>query len=158
MRGRVVAVISAILLAAVGAVLLTGYVSRADERAMAGLETTKVLVVREPVGEGTPVAALAALVSEEKYPLAAVATGALSSLEGMEGMVVTTDLQPGEQVLASRLADPASLLAPGEVAIPDGMQSVSVQLEPERVIGGRLTSGDTVGVLVSLTSPSRTPR
>jgi pilus assembly protein CpaB len=155
-RGRVIAVVSAIVLAGVGALLLTGYVSRADERAMAGVESTSVLVVVEPIAEGTPVSAMAGLVSVEKYPLVAVAPGALASLDDVAGMVATTDLQPGEQILASRLADPASLLAPGEVAVPEGMQSVSVQLTPERVVGGRLAAGDTVGVLVSLTGPERT--
>ena len=156
MRGRVVAVISAILLAAVGAVLLTGYVSGADERAMAGVESTSVLVVVEPIAKGTPVSQLGNRVTEEKYPAIAVAEGALSSLDDVAGMVVTTDLLPGEQLLAGRMADPDELLSPGEVALPSGMQRVSLELDRERVVGGLLSAGDTVGIFVSLNDPERT--
>jgi pilus assembly protein CpaB len=34
--------------------------------------------------------------------------------------------------------------------VPDGLQEVSVLLEPQRAVGGRLAAGDTVGVVVSL--------
>ena len=156
MRGRVVAVISAILLAAVGAVLLTGYVSGADKRALAGVEATSVLVVVEPIAKGTPVSQLGNRVSEEKYPAVAVADGALSSLDDVAGMVVTADLLPGEQLLAGRVAAPEELLLPGEVALPSGMQRVSLELDRERVVGGLISAGDTVGIFVSLDDPERT--
>ena len=136
--------------------MLTGYVSGADERALAGVEATSVLVVAQPVAKGTPAEVLAGLVTEEKYPAMAVAPGALASLDDVAGMVTTTDLQPGEQVLASRLADPGSLLTPGEVALPSGMQRVTLELDRQRVVGGLLSAGDTVGVFVSLTDPDRT--
>jgi pilus assembly protein CpaB len=37
------------------------------------------------------------------------------------------------------------------VPVPDGLQEISVLLEPQRAVGGRLVAGDTVGVFVSLT-------
>ena len=55
----------------------------------------------------------------------------------------TVDLQPGEQLLAGRFARPRALQAPGTVAVPAGLQEVSVQLEPQRAVGGRLAAGDT---------------
>jgi pilus assembly protein CpaB len=60
-------------------------------------------------------------------------------------------IEPGEQLLASRFAAPESLEAPGTVAVPAGKQELSVLLEPQRAVGGRLAAGDTVGVYVSLT-------
>ena len=59
------------------------------------------------------------------------------------------DLQPGEQLLGARLVDPNSLAAPGTVAVPKGLEEVSVLLEPQRVMGGQLKAGDTVGIYVS---------
>jgi pilus assembly protein CpaB len=55
----------------------------------------------------------------------------------------------GEQLLTSRFVRPADLRAPGTVEVPDGLQEVSVLLDPARAIGGRLAAGDTVGVYLS---------
>ncbi len=156
MRGRVVAVVVAIVLAVVGGVLLTGYVSGADQRALAGMKATTVLVVVEPIAEGTPAVDLAAMVAVEELPAVAVAPGAVDDLESLAGMVSTVALEPGEQVLAARFADPASLLPAGEVALPAGHQRLSLLISPERIAGGRVEAGEKVGVYVSLTEPNRT--
>lgn len=42
-----------------------------------------------------------------------------------------------------------TLSAPGSVPVPDGMQEISVQLDAQRVVGGRIAAGDTVGVVIS---------
>ena len=63
-------------------------------------------------------------------PAKAVAAGTLSSLATISGQVATTDLQPGEQLLASRFVDPASLEDADQIEIPTGMQQLSVSLEP----------------------------
>ena len=81
-------------------------------------------------------------------PSASVPNGALKSLEGLNGKVAAVDLLPGEALLGARLAEPETLSAPGSVPVPDGMQEISVQLEAQRVVGGRITAGDTVGVVV----------
>jgi pilus assembly protein CpaB len=154
---RLIAVITAMLLAGVGAVLLLAYVGAADRRAMAGMETVKVLVVEKRVAEGTPGEKLTGLVTAKTLPVKAVAPGTVSSLEPIRGRVATTDLQPGEQLLASRFVDPASLVDPNVVKIPKGMQQVSVALESQRILGGELKPGATVGVFVSLLKDDRRP-
>src|ERR671915_258693 len=115
---RLIAALAAVLLAGVGAVLLLSYVGAADRRAMAGMETVQVLVVEKRVPEGTPAEKLTGLVKAKTLPVKAVAPGTLSSLVPISGRVATTDLQPGEQLLASRFVDPASLVDPNEVKIP----------------------------------------
>jgi pilus assembly protein CpaB len=66
------------------------------------------------------------------------------------------DLQPGEQLLASRFAAPESLQTPGTVAVPAGTAEVSVLLDPQRAVGGRLSAGDEVGVFISQDEPIST--
>lgn len=149
MTRRIVAALGAVLLAAVGAVLVLAYVGAADQRAMAGMETATVLTVAEPVAEGTPAEQLGELVTTAEVPRTAVAAGTVSSLEEIAGLVATTDLVPGEQVLAGRFADPASLVSPDHVEVPDGMHEVSVLLDSQRVLGSNLAAGDTVGVFVT---------
>ena len=36
----------------------------------------------------------------------------------------------------------------GPSLFPTGMQEISVQLEAQRVVGGRIAAGDTVGIVV----------
>ena len=149
MRRRLLAALAALLLAATGAEVLLAYVRGADARALAGLQTVDVLVVDRPVPEGTPGEELAELVRTERLPARAAVPGAVTDLDELAGRVATVDLQPGEQLLAARFAAPEDLSVPGTVAPPEGAAEVSLLLEPQRAVGGRLAAGDTVGVHVS---------
>lgn len=156
MTRRTLAAIGAIVLAILGAVILLGFVSGADRRAMAGLEPTEVLVVTAPVSQGTSADALAQSVEPTTLPAKAVADGALRSLTEVEGLVTNADLVPGEQLLQARFADPDTAAGSGAVDIPDGMHQVSVILEPHRVLGGQVQPGSTVGVFASFQGPNQT--
>ncbi len=147
---RLLAVLAALLLAAVGTVVLIAYVRAADERALEGMRSVEVLVVAEPIPAGTSGEDLADLVDTELVPAKSAVEGRVSDLGALAGQVATVDLEPGEQLLAARFADPAAITTPGTVAVPEGMQEISVLLEPQRVVGGRLAAGDTVGVYLSL--------
>jgi pilus assembly protein CpaB len=148
-KRRVLAAVAALLLAAVGGVMVLVYVSGADQRAIADLAPSTVLVVTKTVSEGANADQIAESVEVRDLPGVAVAPDAASSLEELKGLVTTTALQPGEQLLHSRLADPAVLQAAKGVVVPPGLHRVSLQLEPQRVVGGRLAAGDTVGVFLS---------
>ena len=147
MHRRIIAALAAVLLAVVGVVLLTGYVSGADQRAMAGMKTTSVLVVTGPVEAGTPAEDLVKLVKPRELPRAAVAPGALTSLKQVSGKITAADLVAGEQLLAGRFSAPGGKLQ--GVDVPDGMHEVTVMLESQRVLGSRIVAGDTVGVFVT---------
>lgn len=149
MKRRLVAAVTAVLLAALGGVLLLGYVSAADRRAVADLEPVAVLVATQPIPEGTSGNELADSVQVRQLPGTAVAPGAATQLADLRGLVATTNLQAGEQLLLSRFADPAALAAAKGVVIPKGLQQVSLQLESERALGGHLAPGATVGVFFS---------
>ena len=155
MRRRLIAALAALVLAATGAVVLLAYVRGADARALAGVQTVDVLVVDRPVAEGTPGEDLADLVRTERLPVKAAVPGGVPDLDALTGQVATVDLQPGEQLLAARFAAPEDLTVPGTVAAPAGTSEVSVLLEPQRAVGGRLAAGDTVGVHVSLDGQTR---
>ncbi|MGR6963448.1 Flp pilus assembly protein CpaB [Geodermatophilus sp. URMC 61] len=156
MRRRLLAALAALLLAATGAVVLLAYVRGADARALAGVQTVDVLVVDQPVPEGTPAQELTELVRTERLPAKAAVEGRVTDLDQLAGQVATADLQPGEQLLAARFAAPEDLSVPGTVAPPEGTSEVSLLLEPQRAVGGRLSAGDSVGVHVSLGLPDGT--
>jgi pilus assembly protein CpaB len=155
-RRRLLAALAALVLAVVGAVVLVAYARGADARAMAGMTTERVLVVVKHVPEGTPAAQLGDLVRTETLPARAAVSGRVQDLRDLAGKVTTTDLEPGEQLLAGRFAAASDLRTPGTVAVPKGDQELSVLLEPQRAAGGRLAAGDHVGVYVSYKLPDGT--
>jgi pilus assembly protein CpaB len=157
MKRRVIAAVAALLLAGFGAMVLLVYVGNADRRAMADMQPVDVLVVTAPVPEGTTAEALAKLVDTRTLPATAVAERAVSSLTAISGQVATTDLQPGEQVLASRFANPATLGPADEVKVPTGLQALAVSLDPQRALGGHLAAGATVGVFLSMPKDGDSP-
>jgi pilus assembly protein CpaB len=152
-RRRLLAASAALVLLLVGTVVLVAYVRGAESRALAGVETVQVLVVDQPIPEGTPAEQLPGLVRTEVLPAKAALEGRVTDVATLAGRLSTVDLLPGEQLLSSRFARPDDLQTPGTVAVPEGLQEVSVLLEPQRAVGGRLTAGDTVGIFVSLTLP-----
>jgi pilus assembly protein CpaB len=149
-RRRLLAAVAALLLLGVGTAVLVTWVNGAENRALAGVQTVRVLVADQVIPEGTPADQLADLVRVDVLPSKAALAGRVTDISALAGQLATVDLQPGEQLLSSRFARPDDLQAPGTVAVPEGMQEVSVLLEPQRAVGGRLAAGDTVGVLVSI--------
>lgn len=149
LKTRLIGGAAALLLAITGTVAVTSYVQAADERALQGAATKEIYVVEKEIPAHTPASDLAAFIKSAEVPSSAIAQGAVTDLGALAGRVTSATLLPGEQLLSARLVDPAALLAPGRVAVPKGLQEVTIQLGPDRVVGGQLAPGDTVGVFVS---------
>ncbi|HSK32818.1 MAG TPA: RcpC/CpaB family pilus assembly protein [Propionicimonas sp.] len=149
MQRRIIAAVVAVILAGIGAVLLYSYVNTADARAMDKLDTTLVLVATKVIPAGTSGANLAPFVALKQLPKVAVVDGALTSAIEVAELETTSELQVGEQVLASRFAKPDTT-ADGEIEVPSNMQRFTVQLGPSRVIGTNIAPGDKVGLYISI--------
>lgn len=150
MKRRIIGAAAAILMAVIGTTLVLSYVRGADARAMAGTETTEVVVAAKDIPEGTPAEQLSSFISTEQVPANVVPAGAVINVADLAGQVAVVDLVAGEQLLAARFARPADLQPEGTAAVPEGMQEVTVSLEPQRVVGGQLKAGDTVGIFFSM--------
>lgn len=144
MNRKISGLAGAVGLAAVGTLVLVGYVNAAEDRALAGERLVPVLVVDEPAEKGT--LADAVMVRTEQVPVKVKASGAVTAMDDLEGMAAAVDLLPGEQVLASRFAPVEEV---GGAGIPDGLEQVTISLEAQRAVGGRLSAGSTVGVFAS---------
>lgn len=149
MRIRLIAAAVALLLAITGTVLIANYVTGADQRAMADASPVDVYVVDQLIPVATPAELLGEFIRVQTLPSAAVAEGAITDLGTVAGMITTVELLPGEQVLSSRLADPATLITPGKIRVPEGMQEVTISLGPDKMVGGQIAAGDTVGVFIT---------
>ncbi len=146
---RWMAIAGAIVLAVVGTVLLISYVQSAEQRAREGQELATVLVVDEPIEKGTLAELIGDSVRETDIPLDVLAEDAVADLTELEGLVATTDLVPGEQVIASRFQTPAVVAAESRVEVPPEFLQVTISLQPPRAVGGRLVPGDYVGLIAS---------
>ncbi len=151
MKTRLIGAIVAIVLALVGTVVLTGYVRGADARAADGAAFVPVFVVTEEIPEGTAAEAISDFITVKQLPAMSAVPGRVTKLSALAGMVTDAELMPGEQLIKSRWVDPAELAARGQVDLPDGMQALTIALPVERVVGGTVKAGDTVGIVVAAT-------
>lgn len=146
MNRRLIGLVAALALAAIGTTVLVGYVRSAEARALEGERLVDVLVVTETVESGTKSEELADKVRTEQVPSKVRAAGAVSDLGDLKGRVAAVDLLAGEQIVSERFVAPD---VQRRGAVPEGMLEVTVQLDPARAVGGRVVPGSTVGVVVS---------
>ncbi|MBT2532076.1 Flp pilus assembly protein CpaB [Arthrobacter sp. ISL-48] len=121
---------------------------------MAGTETSEVLVVQKAIPAGTPVSGFTDSVAKKPIQKSTLTEGTVSNLADLGSKVTAVALVPGEQLLSSRMVDADSFLGPSRVAVPSGMQEISIKLPIDRVVGGKINAGDTVGVFISLQESS----
>lgn len=152
MNKRVLAVLLAVLLAVVGVGFVLLYAQNADERALGDAELVTVVQATTAVDAGATPDDLKASVIKVKLPKVAVVKGAIDDLSDVAGLASTVDLQPGEQLLASRFAKNGLAVGKTDATVPRGMQEVTINLTTDRVVGGIIVPGDTVGVARSFGS------
>jgi Flp pilus assembly protein CpaB len=137
------------VLAAIGAVVLITYVQSADVRAANGAEFVRVYVVEKEVPAGTTADKISEFIEIKEIPALAVVPDRVTNLRDLKGLQTDVILQPGEQLIASRWVDPADISSRSETPLPEGMQALTIALPVERVVGGAIQAGDTVGVVVA---------
>ncbi|HVM51769.1 MAG TPA: RcpC/CpaB family pilus assembly protein [Acidimicrobiales bacterium] len=156
MNRRLIGLLVSLALATVGTIVLVGYVRSAEARALEGEQLVEVLVVTDRIEAGTTAADVAGSVRAEEVPAKVRAAGALgdtADLRALEGLVADVDLLPGEQLLRDRFVAPA-VVQRGDV--PAGLLEVTLSLATERALGGRVSPGETVGVVGSFTDSQGT--
>lgn len=146
---RAIGIIGAVAVAALGTLLLVGYVRGAEDRALAGEELVEVLVVDRAISQGVPAALLADSVRVERVPLKVAAEGSIADLSTLQDLVAATDLVPGEQLVVSRFIAAESLSANTRIEAPPDFLEVTIAVSPERALGGQLVPGDVVAVIAS---------
>ncbi|MCO5323287.1 MAG: hypothetical protein M9946_01640, partial [Nocardioidaceae bacterium] len=105
---RKIAITSAIVLALLGAVMVVLYTRGADGRALASATPETVWTAVQAVPAGTPLeeARKKGLIRETMVPSKARPAGALEEISSTNAsLVATSDIAPGEYLLAARFAD-----------------------------------------------------
>jgi pilus assembly protein CpaB len=145
MNRRTRGVIAAIALGAIGTFILVAYVQGAEDRAVAGEEMTKVVIASRTIDAGTAADDLRVATKTERVPEKARGATAISDLKQVKGLVTTTDLVKGEQLLRSRFAQAGQVRkGVGRVKVPAGYLEITLSLKPERAVGGQIKPGNRV--------------
>lgn len=152
MKRRVLGIVLALILATVGTLALVAYVKSAKKDASKNEEQVKVYVVTKDIRLGATVSEIKQQITLTDVPKRLEVTGAVTDLTQLKDTLVAgVRLKAGEQLLSSRLVDPLTLV---RVAVPNGLQEMTVALSPERAVGAALSPGDTVGIVISFDSGS----
>ena len=141
-RRRILLVFAAAI-AALGTLLVFLYVRGADTRAEEQFETVEVLTALQTItpGETVDAAFAAGKFAMAPVPSGSVLQGVLTdpSATAIKGMVATTTVYAGEQIIASKFGGSAEASA---LPIPKGFLAISVNLtDPARVAGFVPSSG-----------------
>lgn len=136
MGRRTVLLIAALVVAALGTVLVFMYANGADERAQAGTEQVRVLVATVDIPAGTPGAEVAASgnVEVRTLPKASVPATALSDLTPVTDMITVTSIYQGQVLITPMFGTQQN--SSGALTLPEGAVAVSLALgDPQRVAG-----------------------
>ena len=147
MKRRVIGIVVALVLAAVGTIALVAYVNKAKDNAVKDDEQVQLLVVTDTIRQGASLNEIRERVKLTEVPKRLAAPDALADLTTADPQLVAgVELRTGDQLLSTRLVDARSLV---RVEVPSGLQEITISLSPERAVGADLQSGDTVGIIFS---------
>ena len=147
MNRRIIGIALAVILGLAGTFALVRYVQSARDDAAEPEPTTSVVVVTKTVAQGASFDQIEASTDTVEIPDRLVAADALTDLQQVnDELVAGVELLQGEQLLRSRLVQPRTLVS---VAVPEGLQELTIAFDPQRALGGQIEPGDSVGVLLS---------
>ena len=145
MNRRSVLLLLATLVAVIGTALVFVYVRNADNRALKQYDTVDVLTAVETIEAGETIEAAQGAGKLELTPVPQnqLLDGALDNTKTLTGMVAVTNIYPGEQIVPSKFGGQPE----GEVlAIPKGLQAISVELTDASRVAGFVTPGSEVSI------------
>lgn len=153
----VAGVLVALLAGVVGFVALSrGQSQQAPQAAQAGGPTVKAVTAVQAAPAGTLLTGEMLVLKD--FPVQAVPEGYLADPAQAVGKMSTTELAPGEILLANRLADPDVVAADGRIALLMTEGQVLMAFPAKDLMNGLgvLKAGDHVDLLFSMPFPDRT--
>lgn len=156
---RVLTAVVAVVLALLAGVLAWQYLSDADERAEEDAELVDVLVAVEDIPVGTSGATVLQddLIGEERVPQRAVPVDALlpGDEETIAELVAAGPIGAGQFIVTSSFRS-AAIVSGLAGTLEDGQQAISFQVDDTRAVGGFVSPGDSVNIVLNLDIESLT--
>lgn len=144
---RILSLVAALVLAALGGLAVLGYAGAADARAVAGQEAQTVYVTTRTVPAGTPLGAAVeqGMLQRTVFAARSVPAGALLTVNPtLEALVAVSDIAPGEIVLERRFGQQQS--GSTALVVPEGKIAVTIELSDPGRVGSFLRPGSSIAV------------
>lgn len=148
MDRRKILLVLAAAIAALGALLVFLYAQGADDRAQEDIESVQVLKAVKTIepGENFDDAAASGKLQLQDVPRDQVQDGAQTDLTGLSGLVATSRIFTGEQIVSARWGGTVENTS---LAIPDGMMAISVNLTDPARVAGFVNPGSEVSIFLT---------
>ena len=153
MTRRILTIVLAIVLAAVGTGAVLLYVKGADQRAIAGQKAVTVLAANQQVPAGTTAGTALAdgMLRHQTLPASSVPSDAVRAITPqLKSLVLSADLPSGQLLLKPMLV--TALAAHTGLAVPKGMVALSLQFCLARDVAGYVQPGSEVAVFNTFVS------
>lgn len=154
---RIISTIAAVVLAAIAGVLVWKYVTDADTRAEKDKGLVTALVAKERIARGTVFNQVLTdelfeekKIPEDSLPPNRILPGTDQALLALyKDKVAATDIFAGTPVVADQFVQSSQLVNTFAGAIAKGKQAITLSLDQTHAVGGFLTPGDKVNVLLN---------
>ena len=110
-------------------------------------DTVDVVVASQEIGAGTRISG--DMLQLATLPVNGIVEGALTTREGLDGLVVRQNMAKGEQFTAVKLGQSESDADKTLSAIvPPGKRAAALEVDEDTLVGGLVVAGDRVDVIV----------
>ena len=157
MKRRLLIIVLALILAAVGTSGVLTYVKGANARAIAGMKAVSVLTAAKAIPSGTTAGAAVhgGLLTSQTLPASSVPADALSAIPAaLSSLVLSADLEPGQVLLRPMLVT-ATQTTSGLV-IPPGRMALTLSFCLPEAVAGAVQAGTQVAVFDTVGSSTIT--
>jgi pilus assembly protein CpaB len=153
-RSRSLVVALSFVLATTATLAVFLYVQGVQSSARTGAQEVSVVVSKDDIPAGTQ---LDDLIAEGGFTKASIPRedlirGAITSLTQLEGRETSAAILAGEQISTARMRGSSTQVPGGALGIPPGFHAFTIPLEPARVAGGAIQSGDHVSIFATFDS------
>jgi pilus assembly protein CpaB len=150
MKGRGLVVFLALILATLATAGVFMYSRGVEEQAKTGGTMVQVVVSKVDLPARTD---LDQMIKDDQFrviqvPTGVVVDGAITSLDQLAGKSNSVAILAGEQIPAARIS---GNVPGGALAIPKGMEAITVSLDASRGVAGAINSGDQVVIYGTFT-------
>jgi pilus assembly protein CpaB len=150
MNRRLILMLLAAVIAALGTLIVFLYAQGAEGRAQEKFESVEVLVATQDITQGEAFDEAATSKFElREVPADTILDGAQTTLDGLQGLVALTPIYTGEQIIAAKWGGSVDVTA-SVLAIPEDKVAASVNLTDPARVAGFVNPGSEVAILVSV--------
>jgi pilus assembly protein CpaB len=151
MNRRRILLMSAAVVAALGAALVFLYVRGAEDRAEDKFDTVEVLVATQQIaaGEAANDSYESGKIVLKAVPQTQVLAGATADGDAFTDLIALSNIYPGEQLIPEKFGGAGDVQADSTLPIPKGSMAISVNLTDTARVAGFVNPGSEVAIFLS---------